>query len=63
MAIISDRHKSLENAVNMVYPNAFHGACMFHLFNNMKAKFGNHGEQLQIKFTAAAKAYTKLECE
>ena len=63
MAIISDRHKSIENAVNMVYPNAFHGACIFHLLNNMKVKFGSHGEQLQIKFTSAAKAYTKLECE
>ncbi|XP_062080024.1 uncharacterized protein LOC133784765 [Humulus lupulus] len=60
---VYDRHKSIENAVHMVYTNAFHGACMFHLLNNLKGKYGSHGEELQMKFIAAAKAYTKTECE
>ncbi|XP_062075336.1 uncharacterized protein LOC133779381 [Humulus lupulus] len=47
----------------MVYPNAFQGACMFHLLNNLKSKYGRHGEELQMNFIAAAKAYTKTECE
>ncbi|XP_062112630.1 uncharacterized protein LOC133823796 [Humulus lupulus] len=63
LAIVSDRHKSIDNAVHMVYPNAFHGVCMFHLLNNLKGKYGSHGEELQMKFIAAAKAYTKTECE
>ncbi|XP_062085757.1 uncharacterized protein LOC133791865 [Humulus lupulus] len=63
LAIVSDRHKSIENAVHIVYSNAFHGACMYHLLNNLKSKYGNHGEQLQMNFIAAAKAYTKTECE
>ncbi|XP_062094239.1 uncharacterized protein LOC133800299 [Humulus lupulus] len=63
LAIVFDRHKSIDNAVHMVYPNAFHGACMFHLLNNLKGKYGSHGEKLQMKFIAAAKAYTKIECE
>ncbi|XP_062114506.1 uncharacterized protein LOC133825606 [Humulus lupulus] len=63
LTIVSDRHKSIDNAVHMVYPNAFHGACMFHLLNNLKSKYESHGEELQIKFIAAAKAYTKTECE
>ncbi|XP_062081032.1 uncharacterized protein LOC133785833 [Humulus lupulus] len=58
-----DGHKSIENAVHIVYPNAFHGACMYHLLNNLKSKYGNHGEQLQMNFIAAAKAYTKTKCE
>ncbi|XP_062099956.1 uncharacterized protein LOC133805821 [Humulus lupulus] len=60
---VSDRHKSIDNAVHMVYPNAFHGACMLHLLNNLKSKYGSHGEELQMKFIAAAKAYTKTETE
>ncbi|XP_062088748.1 uncharacterized protein LOC133795308 [Humulus lupulus] len=63
LAIVSDRHKNTDNAVHMVYPNAFHGACMFHLLNNLKGKYGSHGEELQMKFIAAAKAYTQTECE
>ncbi|XP_062093939.1 uncharacterized protein LOC133799974 [Humulus lupulus] len=60
---VSDRHKSIDNAVHMVYPNTFHGACMFHLLNNLKSKYGSHGEELQMNFIAVAKAYTKTECE
>ncbi|XP_062088837.1 uncharacterized protein LOC133795404 [Humulus lupulus] len=63
LAIVSDRHKSIDNAVHMVYPNAFHGVGMFHLLNNLKGKYGSHGEELQMKFIAAAKAYTKTKFE
>ncbi|XP_062099756.1 uncharacterized protein LOC133805592 [Humulus lupulus] len=63
LAIVSDRHKSIKNAVHIVYPNAFHRACMYHLLNNLKSKYGNHGEELQMNFIVAAKAYTKIECE
>ncbi|XP_062074921.1 uncharacterized protein LOC133778926 [Humulus lupulus] len=63
LAIVFDKHKSMENAVHIVYPNAFHGACMYHLLNNLKSKYGNHREELQMNFIAAAKAYTKTECE
>ncbi|XP_062089228.1 uncharacterized protein LOC133795784 [Humulus lupulus] len=63
LAIVSDRHKSIDNAVHIVYPNAFYGACMYHLLNNLKSKYGNHGQELQMNFIIAAKAYTKTECE
>ncbi|XP_062119249.1 uncharacterized protein LOC133832998 [Humulus lupulus] len=63
LAIISDRHKSIGNAVHMVCPIAFHGACMFHLLNNLKSKYGSHGEELQMNFIATVKAYTKTKCE
>ncbi|XP_062099711.1 uncharacterized protein LOC133805545 [Humulus lupulus] len=63
LAIVYGRHKIIDNAVHMVYPNAFHGGCMFHLLNNLKSKYGSHGEELQMNFIAATKAYTKTECE
>ncbi|XP_062085636.1 uncharacterized protein LOC133791735 [Humulus lupulus] len=63
LVIVSDRHKSIDNAVHMMYPNSFHGACMFHLLNNFKSKYGSHGKELQMNFIVAAKTYTKTECE
>ncbi|XP_062089137.1 uncharacterized protein LOC133795697 [Humulus lupulus] len=57
IAIISDRHKGIENAIDNVYPKAFHGACIFHLLNNIKVNFDVHGEDLNINFVKAAKAY------
>ncbi|KAM6554058.1 hypothetical protein CsatB_014820 [Cannabis sativa] len=57
LTIISDRHKSIEKAVSSVYPNHFHGACIFHLLNNIKTNFGVHGDDLTINFVKAAKTY------
>ncbi|XP_062089136.1 uncharacterized protein LOC133795694 [Humulus lupulus] len=57
ISIILDRHKSIENVVDNVYPKAFHGACIFHLLNNIKVNFNIHGEDLNINFVKAAKAY------
>ncbi|XP_062119198.1 uncharacterized protein LOC133832941 [Humulus lupulus] len=57
IAIISGRHKSIENAVENVYPKAFHGACIFHLLNNIKVNFSVRGEDLNINFVKVAKAY------
>ncbi|KAM6543462.1 hypothetical protein CsatB_007909 [Cannabis sativa] len=57
LTIISDRHKSIEKAVKNVYPDHFHGACIFHLLNNIKSHFGGHGDELTINFVKAAKTY------
>lgn len=56
-------HKSIINAVQTVYPNAFHGACIFHLLNNVKVKLDIHGADLTVNFVKAAKAYTVAEFE
>ncbi|KAM6541244.1 hypothetical protein CsatB_005691 [Cannabis sativa] len=63
LVIISDRHQSIENAVQTVYPNVFHGACIFHLLNNIKANLHIHGDDLTINFVKAAKAYTLVGFE
>ncbi|KAM6542811.1 hypothetical protein CsatB_007258 [Cannabis sativa] len=58
-----DRHKSIEKAVINVYPNRFHGACIFHLLNNIKTNFGVHGDDLTINFVKAAKTYNLTSFE
>ncbi|KAM6543123.1 hypothetical protein CsatB_007570 [Cannabis sativa] len=63
MTIISDRHKSIEKAVATVYPNIFHGACIFHLLNNIKVNFGAHGEDLTLNFVKATKTYNTKSFE
>lgn len=55
LSIISDRHESIENAVQKIYTNANHGVCMFHLINNLKSNFRS---QVTQTFRKAAEAYT-----
>ncbi|XP_038713386.1 uncharacterized protein LOC120007256 [Tripterygium wilfordii] len=38
LAIISDRHQSIERASTLVFPESYHGHCIFHIKQNMKAK-------------------------
>ena len=57
--IISDRHPGILNAVPLVYPEAEHVYCMYHLLKNLKTHvkfFGN--DEL---FEKCAKAYTKSD--
>ena len=54
---VTDRHKAIENALKVVYPNTQHGLCMYHISQNIKAKkFGPDSQILPI-FYLAAKAY------
>ncbi|XP_055960976.1 uncharacterized protein LOC126672216 [Mercurialis annua] len=58
MCIISDRHKSIENAIEKIYPEANHGICTYHLFNNVKARYKRAKGEIREHFFGAAKAYT-----
>lgn len=57
LCIISDRHKSIENAVRIVYPNAYHGICRQHLKQNLRVKFKSVG--VLATFTTAANTYSR----
>ncbi|KAK3195742.1 hypothetical protein Dsin_027052 [Dipteronia sinensis] len=61
LVTISDRHKSIEKAVRTVFSNSLHGNCIFHLSQNMRAKFKN--DKVQKFFFKAAKAYRVSEFE
>ncbi|XP_057803555.1 uncharacterized protein LOC131018877 [Salvia miltiorrhiza] len=53
LMIMSDQHKSIENAIRSVYPNATHGLCYHHLHKNLT----QIGKEALIHFKNAAYAY------
>ena len=53
LAFISDRHGSIAKALHSVFPEAHHGACIFHISGNLKHKFGNTTKMLALFFKAA----------
>ncbi|KAL5564436.1 hypothetical protein UlMin_027600 [Ulmus minor] len=57
LVIVSDRHRSINNAVQEVFPQAFHGICMYHLLNNLKTKFWNKTKELEQHYIRTAKTY------
>lgn len=59
LVFISDCNQSIEKAIHNVFPNAHHGACMYHIRQNIKSKFEN--DTLVSLFFRAAKAYRMSE--
>ncbi|KAL5554646.1 hypothetical protein UlMin_042047 [Ulmus minor] len=57
LVIVSDRHRSINNAVQEVFPQAFHGICMYHLLNNLKTKFRNKTKELEQHYIRMVKTY------
>ncbi|KAL5578710.1 hypothetical protein UlMin_011152 [Ulmus minor] len=47
----------INNAVHEVFPQAFHGICMYHLLNNLKTKFRNKTKELEQHYIRTAKTY------
>ena len=39
LVFILDRNKSIEKAINVVFPRATYGVCMYHFGQNAKIKF------------------------
>ncbi|XP_062081034.1 uncharacterized protein LOC133785836 [Humulus lupulus] len=59
LVFISDRHESIIKVVRNVYKNAYHGACMWHLGQNIETKFSGQG--LKKLFEKTTKAYRVSE--
>ena len=59
LVFISDRNSSIAKAVVGVFPNSLHGICMYHLGQNMKAKF--KGVEVHDIFYKCSKAYRVVE--
>nr|XP_028964814.1 PKS-NRPS hybrid synthetase CHGG_01239-like [Malus domestica] len=55
LVFISDRHESIRKALSTIFPNAHHGACIFHISQNIRHNF-KHERAHKLYFTAA-KAY------
>ncbi|XP_024993300.1 uncharacterized protein LOC112527050 isoform X2 [Cynara cardunculus var. scolymus] len=59
LAFVSDRHTSIVDALETVFPNAYHGACYHHISMNVKHKFKtDHCHQTMF---LAAHAFRKTE--
>ncbi|TXG64277.1 hypothetical protein EZV62_011271 [Acer yangbiense] len=59
LVFISDRNLSIAKAAASVFPNSLHGICMYHLDQNMKAKF--KGVEVNDIFYKCSKAYRIVE--
>ena len=57
LAIVADRHKSIEYAVKKVYPEADFGICVQHLARNLKAKFKSFNGTMKTYFNGASRTY------
>nr|XP_028949183.1 uncharacterized protein LOC103401792 [Malus domestica] len=60
LVFVSDRHGSIGKVVQTVFPEAYHGACMYHVAGNMRNKFGDDETMFKLYYTAA-KAYLVSE--
>ncbi|XP_062075726.1 uncharacterized protein LOC133779839 [Humulus lupulus] len=56
-----DKHRSIENAISIVYPDAEHVLCTYHLLNNLKSslKFKGH----DVLFENCSRAHLKIKFE
>ncbi|XP_024011314.1 uncharacterized protein LOC112086577 [Eutrema salsugineum] len=59
LAIISDRHRAIGNAIGKVYPLASRGICTYHLYKNILERFRG-GESFRL-VKRAANAYREYE--
>ncbi|XP_013679158.1 protein FAR1-RELATED SEQUENCE 4-like [Brassica napus] len=61
LVFLSDRNKSLINAVGVVFPQAAHGYCIWHLSQIVKGHVRNDRDTCAFKFMECAHAYTVAE--
>ena len=61
LVFLSDRNRSLIKAVRLVFPEAEHGYCIWHLSQNVKGHVHNNKDTCAFKFRECAHAYTVAE--
>lgn len=60
LAFITDRGQFLINAIAEVFPETYHGYCMYHIQGNLKTKY--RGQGIVGLFRCAAEAYSVEDC-
>ncbi|XP_022883415.1 uncharacterized protein LOC111400221 [Olea europaea var. sylvestris] len=63
LCFVSDRHNSIKNAIEKVYPETCHEICSYHLLQNLKSRYGKLGKNITQTFNSADRAYTLSEYE
>ncbi|KAM6553838.1 hypothetical protein CsatB_014600 [Cannabis sativa] len=61
LVFVSDRHQSIDHAVELIFPKAVHCACYHHIVMNVNAKFKTDAFHNQIYNVAYA--WSKTECD
>ncbi|GMN57143.1 hypothetical protein TIFTF001_026255 [Ficus carica] len=61
LGIMVDRHKSIEYAASLVYPDVAFGICVQHLAANLKTRYKNFKGPLKIYFDGASRSYLLSE--
>ncbi|GMN67128.1 hypothetical protein TIFTF001_036184 [Ficus carica] len=61
LAIVADRHKGIEYAANLVYPDAVFGICIQHLATNLKIRYKDFKGPLKTYFDGASRSYLLSE--
>ncbi|TYK16237.1 protein FAR1-RELATED SEQUENCE 3-like [Cucumis melo var. makuwa] len=60
IVIVSDKHKSICKAIDVVFPNVLHRMCLVHLLRNLKLKYKRI---VNTVFHACGKAYNIVDFE
>ncbi|XP_022857928.1 uncharacterized protein LOC111378875, partial [Olea europaea var. sylvestris] len=63
LCIISNRHNRIRNAIELVYLEAIHGICSYHLLKNLKTHYAKSGHDVTHAFNATVRASTMVEFE
>ncbi|GMN51335.1 hypothetical protein TIFTF001_020474 [Ficus carica] len=61
LAIVADRHKGIEYAANLVYPDAVFGICVQHLATNLKTRYKDFKGPWKTYFDGASRSYLLSE--
>jgi hypothetical protein len=62
-AIITDQDRAMKNAINVVFPNAQHRLCLWHILKKLPDKFGSHLEYHAIKSALRKCVYESETCD
>ncbi|XP_022880790.1 uncharacterized protein LOC111398068 [Olea europaea var. sylvestris] len=63
LCFVLDRHNSIKNAIEKVYPETYHEICSYHLLQNLKSRYGKSGNNIMQTFNSTIRACTLLEYE
>ncbi|XP_022889448.1 uncharacterized protein LOC111404956 [Olea europaea var. sylvestris] len=63
LCFVSDRHNSIKNVIEKVYPGIYHGICSYHLLQNLKSYFGKSDHNITQAFNSDVRAYTLAKFE
>lgn len=63
LCIVSDKHNSIMNAIEVVFSEAMHRICLFHLLKNLKIHYGKSSHNITRAFNSALRSCTLDEFE